>query len=440
MLDFGALPPEINSARIYSGPGSAPLVAAAQAWQSLASEWNSTAASYTSLISGLTHEWLGPSSVTMAAAIAPYVSWMWATAAQAEQTGAQALAAAGAYESAFAMTVPPAIIAANRSLLVSLAQTNLFGQNTPAIASVDADYTEMWVQDVVAMENYAASAGAASNLAPFTSPAQITTGAGAASQATTAQTTDPITEVTEAIDNILTAIGEGVLNNPTIFGFDLIALASLGAAVSGVIVAITGAAQAQAAQQQANAAPPGDVAPESGGMPPVTPAGGALVRSGEGIASPTARPVDAAAGRAFTIGGLSVPQTWAMPPAVRQLASMLPLSASPIVVQDDSDNPYTGMALAGLLGSSLTGLAARGDSSPSAAMPGRAAGGAAGAGNGAAAAARPAANTAAIPAAAGFALPPLPEGLAPGVVANLAATLAAIPGATIIVVPPSPNQ
>jgi len=35
MLDFAALPPEINSARIYSGPGSAALVAAAGAWQRL---------------------------------------------------------------------------------------------------------------------------------------------------------------------------------------------------------------------------------------------------------------------------------------------------------------------------------------------------------------------------------------------------------------------
>jgi hypothetical protein len=31
-MDFGALPPEINSARMYSGAGSAPLLAAASAW------------------------------------------------------------------------------------------------------------------------------------------------------------------------------------------------------------------------------------------------------------------------------------------------------------------------------------------------------------------------------------------------------------------------
>ncbi len=99
MLDFAALPPEINSARIYSGPGSAPLVAAAGAWQRLATELNSTAASYGSVISGLTsQQWLGPSALSMVAAVTPYVAWMRGTAAQAEQAAAQALAAAGAYE------------------------------------------------------------------------------------------------------------------------------------------------------------------------------------------------------------------------------------------------------------------------------------------------------------------------------------------------------
>ena len=132
-MDFGALPPEINSARIYSGPGSQPLVAAARAWQRLAAELHSTATSYTSVISGLTgREWLGPSSVSMATAVAPYVAWMQATAAQADQAAAQALTAASAYESAYSMTVPPTAIAANRSTTTSLIQTNIFGQNTPA--------------------------------------------------------------------------------------------------------------------------------------------------------------------------------------------------------------------------------------------------------------------------------------------------------------------
>src|SRR5208337_661237 len=108
MLDFAALPPEINSGRMYAGPGSGPMLTAAVAWDELAAEMYLTASSYGLVISDLTSGWLGPSSVAMAAAAAPYVLWITTTAAQAEETGAQAKAAVAAYEAAFAMTVPPA--------------------------------------------------------------------------------------------------------------------------------------------------------------------------------------------------------------------------------------------------------------------------------------------------------------------------------------------
>lgn len=107
-MDFGALPPEINSARMYFGPGSGPMLAAAAGWDGLAADLYSAATSYSSVISGLAGgPWLGPASASMAAAAATFGAWMTATAAQAEQTAAQARAAAAAYEAAFAMTVPP---------------------------------------------------------------------------------------------------------------------------------------------------------------------------------------------------------------------------------------------------------------------------------------------------------------------------------------------
>src|ERR1700689_5972990 len=90
-MDFGAFPPEINSGRMYTGPGAGPMLAAAAAWDDLATELGSTAASYASTVSSLTGgAWQGPSSESMATAAATYVEWMNTTAAQAELTSTQA--------------------------------------------------------------------------------------------------------------------------------------------------------------------------------------------------------------------------------------------------------------------------------------------------------------------------------------------------------------
>ena len=185
-MDYGALAPEINSGRIYAGPGPGSMLAAAAAWNELAAELRSAASSYGSVISGLTSgPWVGPSSTAMAAAAAPYVAWMGATAEQAELAATQAQAAAGAYATAFAATVPPPLIAANRAELMLLTATNFFGQNTPAIAATEAQYTEMWAQDAGAMYGYAAnSAAATSQVTPFVAAPETTNAAGLAAQGT----------------------------------------------------------------------------------------------------------------------------------------------------------------------------------------------------------------------------------------------------------------
>jgi PPE-repeat protein len=185
VLDFGALPPEINSARMYSGPGSSSLQAAASAWNGLAAELNSAATGYDRVITQLAgEEWFGPASTSMANAAAPYVTWMNATATQAEQTAIQARAAAAAYEQAFAATVPPPLIAANRAQTAQLVSTNILGQNTPTIAQLEAQYGEMWAQDAAAMYGYAGQSASAAKVTPFAAPAATTNPAGQALQAT----------------------------------------------------------------------------------------------------------------------------------------------------------------------------------------------------------------------------------------------------------------
>ncbi|HVQ98721.1 MAG TPA: PPE family protein [Mycobacterium sp.] len=183
-MDFGALPPELNSERIYAGPGSSPMLVAATAWGTLAAELRSAAAAYGSVIASLaTKGWLGPSSISMASAAAPHAVWLNSTAEQAEETAGKATAAAEAFHTAFAMTVPPPAIAANRAQLMALIATNFLGQNAPAIAATEARYGEMWAQDAGAMYNYAGSSAAAAQVTLFTTPKQMTSLNGAAGQA-----------------------------------------------------------------------------------------------------------------------------------------------------------------------------------------------------------------------------------------------------------------
>ncbi len=184
VFDFAALPPEINSASIYTGPGSAPMMAAAAAYNNLAAELSTTATASQSVIAQLTgDEWVGPSAAAMAAAAEPLVAWTHATAAAVQQAAAQAAASAAAYEAAYAMTVPPPVIAANRAQLAALVATNVLGQNTPAIAATEAHYLEMWAQDAAAMYGYAAASAVAGKLAPLVPPAPAANPAGLGAQA-----------------------------------------------------------------------------------------------------------------------------------------------------------------------------------------------------------------------------------------------------------------
>lgn len=184
VVDFGALPPEINSGRMYAGPGSGPMMAASAAWDEIAAEVATAASAYSSVVSELTGgPWVGAAASSMLAAAAPYASWLGAVSALAEATASQGRAAAAAYEAAFAMTVPPPVIAANRVLLAMLVATNFLGQNTPAIAATEAQYMQMWAQDAASMYGYAAASVTASTLAPFDPPPNTTTPDAATDQA-----------------------------------------------------------------------------------------------------------------------------------------------------------------------------------------------------------------------------------------------------------------
>src|ERR1700730_12779481 len=151
-MSFSLIPPEINSALMFSGAGSGPLLEAAAAWDALAADLDSTATQYQTLITNLTTgPWLGPSSAQMAAETAPYIAWLQGTSATADQ-------------SAYVSMVPLPEIAANRALLAQLVANNFLGQNAGAIAPTEANYLDMWMQDALVMDTYQMNSHARRNL------------------------------------------------------------------------------------------------------------------------------------------------------------------------------------------------------------------------------------------------------------------------------------
>jgi len=138
------------------------MLAAAASWDGLADALGSAAQAFSSTTSGLAGQaWQGPASAAMLAAATRYTSFLTAAQAQAETAATQAQAIVGAFESARAATVHPLTVAANRSQLVSLVVSNLFGRNAPAIAAAEAAYEHMWAADVAAMIGYHGGVSAA---------------------------------------------------------------------------------------------------------------------------------------------------------------------------------------------------------------------------------------------------------------------------------------
>lgn len=365
LMDFSLLPPEINSARMYAGAGSAPMLAAATAWKQLAAELRSAALSYGSVVNTLvSDDWQGSSATSMAAAAAPYVTWMNSSAARAELTAAQAEAAAVAYHVAFAATVPPQLVATNRAQLKCLIATNVLGHNTPAIAAHEAQYAEMWAQDSAAMYGYAATSGSATQLTPFTPPPPTTSPAAVAASdtaahvaATAAATQDAVLQqLVSAIPRALQGLATGSIPQwlqdlwlqwgpnanvwNTLFSSGFLVPSNT---ITPFLGMLGNAAAANSAVDTATQAAAG-----AGGL------GGAFAGPfrGVGAVGGVDGAVSASLAKAATIGRMSAPATWtAAAPSTRQLA--LAMGATPMIGPDSGPGNISGIPLGNVVGQGL---------------------------------------------------------------------------------------
>jgi PPE-repeat protein len=183
VMEFMTVPPEVTSTLIHSGPGAESLIEASGAWQRLGTNLEESAENYAVVLSSLTGAWHGPSSIAMAGAVEPYLTWLRTTAQQCQQVAASAQTALAAFNSVHAAVVPAALVTENRTRLAQLLATNRFGSNFPAISETENEYQSMWVNNSAAMSRYQAASAQATTLPPFASPPSMTNPTGLAAQA-----------------------------------------------------------------------------------------------------------------------------------------------------------------------------------------------------------------------------------------------------------------
>lgn len=377
-MDFAVLSPEVNSGRLYAGPGSGPMLAAAAAWGRLAGELGSAARGYESVVAGLTGEgWLGPAAQAMAVAAGRFAGWLSLTGVRAEQTAVQARAAAAAFEEAYAAAVPPAVIVANRSQLTSLVATNVLGQHAAAIAAVEAQYGEMWLHDAAVMYGYAGRSAAAAAVPGFDAAPQTTSAAGPAGQtaavghagagAAQTQLSKLMAEIPQALH------GSSPGGSPAAPLDQLSPLQSTGTPSASQAASYLGLmarsvlpandtnvsildGQVQYARNLNIAA---DIAKAKAAGPP----GLKAVIGPAAPAAPAASAVSAVVGDAGLVGKLAVPPGWVpAAPEVTMTASALPATAAtaaPAAGAGIRTDLFADTAVAGLAGRAIGGSAAR---------------------------------------------------------------------------------
>ena len=189
-----ALPPEVHSTLLSSGVGAGTLLAAADAWAALSSEYTTAAAELTTILGTVqAGAWEGQAAARYLAAHVPYLAWLMQAGANSASAAAQLQTAAGSYTAALAAMPTVAELAANRATLGMLVATNFFGINAIPIAVTEADYIRMWLQAASTMSIYQAVSAVTVASTPQTAPAPPVLEPGVG-EAGSAAFTDPIEE------------------------------------------------------------------------------------------------------------------------------------------------------------------------------------------------------------------------------------------------------
>lgn len=207
------MPPEANTGRMIAGAGAEPYLQAEMGWQALALDYTAAMTALRTSILTVSSAWQGMASAQAQAAFEPYLAWMMAVIAQAEQRAIAAAAQAATYSTAVAETPTLGEIADNHITHAVLEGTNFMGCNTVPIAINEFDYfVILWNRAAGAMDGYSAGSGVNTAFIPFLPAPSIMAAPGAPEAGLAAILANtaaqlPMTAAREALLAEVTALG-----------------------------------------------------------------------------------------------------------------------------------------------------------------------------------------------------------------------------------------
>lgn len=137
---WGGSTPEMNATMLESGSTSATWAAASTAWMGLASAALAAAGITGAQMAASTTTMSGVRSMIHAAATPPFLSWLVGMAGIAFRQAAIAAVVAESYGMARGAMIPSVQAITNRVNEAAAEASNIFGQNTPLIAALNAEY------------------------------------------------------------------------------------------------------------------------------------------------------------------------------------------------------------------------------------------------------------------------------------------------------------
>lgn len=178
-MEWGALPPEFNSAGFWFGPGASSFLSSAAQLLEVAAGIIANLGGHEAVAAALAAAWPDPTGEFAVLANVPHLLWQARLAGMLLDAAARIEATGSAFESLKAATPTPGEIGENQTEHVALQAHNFLGMLTPAIAANRANYSRMWVTAAGNKYEYAAaSASGVQAIPPLDPPPPTTVGGG----------------------------------------------------------------------------------------------------------------------------------------------------------------------------------------------------------------------------------------------------------------------